>query len=127
MAVQKTNQKEAKAKLMAFLEAAGFDIQQEISVCLSDIPKDHMSKANNGKIYTNITIAMRKETDQWGRDLKVYMTPTKADREKKAPKCYVGGGKTFIFAAMVDSAPSDEEINNVIPPADESEENPLPF
>ena len=33
MAQEKTNQKEAKAKLMQLLEQAGFDLQQEISLC----------------------------------------------------------------------------------------------
>ena len=50
MATNKTNQKEAKEKLLEALKTLGFDIQQEISLCLSDIPKDRMSKAKNGKI-----------------------------------------------------------------------------
>lgn len=127
MAQVKTNQKEAKAALIQFLEAQGFDVQQEISICLSDIPKPRMSKAKNGKIYANITIAMRKEADQWGRDLKVYMTPTQEDRNNKSSKVYVGGGKTFIFASALGSAPTEAEINELIPPADEQKDGPLPF
>ena len=127
MALKKTNQKEAKAKLMAFLEAAGFDIQQEISICLSDLPKTHMDKAKNGKIYMNLTIGMRKEPDQWGRDLKVFVTPTQTDRENKAPKCYVGGGKTFIFAESEVRTPTDAEINNIIPKQSDEQEGDLPY
>lgn len=127
MAQVKTNQKEAKAALIQFLEAQSFDVQQEISICLSDIPKPRMSKAKNGKIYANITIAMRKEADQWGRDLKVYMTPTQEDRTNKAPKIYVGGGKTFIFASAPGTIPTEAEINEIIPPSDEEEDGPLSF
>lgn len=127
MAQQKTNQKEAKATLMQFLEKEGFDIQQEISICLSDIPRDKMSKAKNGKIYCNIIVGMRKEPDQWGRDLKVYMQPTKEDREQKKNKTYVGGGKTFIFAQGQINQPSDNEINEVIPPNANNEKDDLPF
>ena len=127
MAQEKTNQKEAKAKLMQLLEDAGFDLQQEISLCLSDIPKNKMSKAKNGKIYCDIVIGIRKEPDQWGRDLKVYMKPTKEDREQKAPKVYVGGGKTFIFAQGQQNQPTDEEINNIIPTDTTNEKGDLPF
>lgn len=127
MATIKTNQKEAKEKLAEVLKELGFDIQEEVSLCLSDIPKDHMSKAKNGKIYINITIAMRKEPDQWGRDLKVYMTPTKEDRANKTPKMYVGGGKTFIFAENQADTPTDDEINNLIPPPNVDKKDGLPF
>lgn len=127
MAQVKTNQKEAKAKLLQFLEEAGFDILQEISLCLSDLPRTHMTKASNGKLYMNLTIGMRKEPDQWGRDLKVYVTPTKEDREKKANKVYVGGGKTFIFAQSSGTQPTDAEINNIIPQTPTDEKDDLPF
>ena len=127
MAQQKTNQKEAKAKLMQILEDAGFDLQQEISICLSDIPRDKMSKAKNGKIYCDIIVGMRKEPDQWGRDLKVYMKPTKEDREQKSAKVYVGGGKTFIFAQGQTNSPTDQEINNIIPASTTDEKDDLPF
>lgn len=73
------------------------NVQLECSVCLSDIPKEMMRKGSNGKIYTNITVGMRKDPDQWGRTLKVFMTQTKEIRESGATKVYIGGGKLFIF------------------------------
>ena len=127
MAQQKTNQKEAKAKLMSLLQEAGLDFQEEISICLSDIPKDRMSKATNGKIYCNIVVAMRKEPDQWGRDLKVYMQPTKKDKENSIGKIYVGGGKTFIFAQNSTSEPSQADIDKILPPDDNNKKDDLPF
>lgn len=127
MANIKTNQKEAKEKLMSFLSEAKFDVQQEISICLSDLPRTHMKKVNNGKIYMNLTIGMRKEPDQWGRDLKVYVTPSADDKKNKSPKIYVGGGKTFIFAENSENIPSESEVNNVIPPATTDEKDDLPF
>ena len=127
MATKKTNQKEAKEKYLNMLSELRFDIQQEISICLSDLPKTHMTKAANGKIYISITVAMRKEPDQWGRDLKVYVTPTRADRENSANKKYVGGGKTFIFAEGQPMTPTDEDIKNVIPEPNDNKEDDLPF
>lgn len=127
MAQAKTNQKEAKEKLLKLLQDAGLDIQQELDICLSDIPKDRMSKATNGKIYCNIVVGMRKEPDQWGRDLKVYMQPTKKDRENSIGKIYVGGGKTFIFANGTTSEPSQADIDAILPPAEKNEKDDLPF
>lgn len=127
MAQAKTNQKEAKAKLLKLLQDAGLDIQQELDICLSDIPKDRMSKATNGKIYCNIVVGMRKEPDQWGRDLKVYMQPTKKDRENSVGKIYVGGGKTFIFANETTSEPSQADIDAILPQAENNEKDDLPF
>lgn len=127
MAQPKTNQKEAKSKLLQLLQEAGLDIQQELSICLSDIPKDRMSKATNGKIYCAVVVGMRKEPDQWGRDLKVYMQPTKKDRENSVGKIYVGGGKTFIFANGTTSEPSQADIDEILPPADNNEKDDLQF
>ena len=127
MAQPKTNQKEAKATLLKLLQDAGLDIQQELSICLSDIPKDRMSKATNGKIYCNIVVAMRKEPDQWGRDLKVYMQPTQKDKENSIGKIYVGGGKTFIFAQNVTSEPSQADLDAIIPPNTDDKKEDLPF
>ena len=84
-------------------------------------------ECKNGKIYINISIGMRKEPDQWGRDLKVYVTPTAEDKKNKVPKNYVGGGKTFIFAQNGINNPSDAEINAIIPDAENNQESDLPF
>lgn len=127
MANVKTNQKEAMATLKKCLETLGFDLQQEISLCLSDLPRDRMTKGKNGKLYMNLTIAMRKEPDQWGRDLKVYVTPTQKDKENHSAKVYVGGGKTFIFAENQSASPTDDEINAIIPPPETNEKDDLPF
>lgn len=101
--------------------------QQEISVCLSDIPRDKMRKGNNGKIYVNLTISKRKEPDQWNRDLKVYVSQTKEDRTTGATKVYVGGGRTVVFEERNSPPPSQDEMDNVIPPNQNDKEENLPF
>lgn len=127
METKKRTQKELLQKLHEMLTELKFDLQSELSICLSDIPRDKMSKANNGKIYCNITVAFRKEPDQWGRDLKVYMHPTKQDRENRATKVYIGGGKTFIFAGESDVTPTETEVNDIIQIANDPEKGDLPF
>lgn len=119
--------KEALQAVKNHLETNNMDLQQEISLCLSDMRKDHMTRGRNGKIYISLTVAMRKELDQWGRDLKVYETPTSDDRNKNLPKNYVGGGKSIIFVHDAAESPSDEELNNIIPPIEPNEKEDLPF
>lgn len=69
-----------------------------ISVCLSDLPKDKITTSEkNGKKYISLVVDDRKEADQYGNDLTVYVNPTKEEREAKVAKVYVGQGKTFNF------------------------------
>lgn len=68
---------------------------EKIRVCLSDLPKEKMRKGNNGKIYITLIVDVRKDPDQWGQNLKVYVDQSQEDRQKHCPKIYVGGGKTY--------------------------------
>ena len=37
-----------------------------VSICIDDIPNEHITKANNGKRYLNLNIAEKREVDQYG-------------------------------------------------------------
>lgn len=91
----------------------------DLSICLSEIPREKMSKAKNGKIYVNLTAAMRREPDEWKRDLKVYVTQTKDDKEKHVAKVYVGAGKTVIFEEQQPTPPSESDIDSLLNPTDD--------
>lgn len=127
MATKNRPSKQAVEELRQFAEQKGMDIQQEISLCLSDLTKAKMTKGSNGKIYCNIVVAMRKEPDQWHRDLKVYEPLSKEERENHAAKNYVGGGKTIIFVTQTGEIPTDEELANVLPFNADNEESNLPY
>lgn len=127
MEEKRLSQKELLSMLKEWMSDKKIDIQQELSICLSDLPKDHMTKSAKGKIYINISVGMRKEPDQWGRDLKVYVTPTKKDREEKQPKTYVGGGKTFIFSDVTATPITDEDVRDFQQPEGEGKDDDLPF
>lgn len=127
MEAKKISQKELMMQFKQFLEEKGFDIQQELGLCLSDIPKTHMRKGTNGKIYVDVIVGYRKEPDQWGRDLKVYVKPTKEDRAEKRAKAYVGGGKTYIFAETNGSPVTDEDLNGIVDGVEKQKEGDLSF
>lgn len=88
-----------------------------ISICLSDLPKEKIVNHSNGKKYINITVDNRKEKDQYDNTHTVYISRSKEDRENKEPKIYVGNGREFIFN------------NNTQPPkqSDLPEEDILPW
>lgn len=41
--------------------------QVNASICLDDIPAEHITKGNNGKRYVNIKVCKKREPDQWGK------------------------------------------------------------
>ena len=89
------------------------------SICLSDLDKSKLKKADNGKIYLNGVINARKEADKFGNNLTLSFSKTKEEREAKAETVYIGGfAKSIIF----DEAGSQPTFTDA--PVDE---NDLPF
>lgn len=55
----------------------------KVSICLSDLPKEHITEAKNGKKYINLTVNKKREVDQYGNDLSVKVDTFKPDPSKK--------------------------------------------
>ena len=66
-----------------------------LNICLSDIDKTKIFTAKNGKKYLSVVVTERREADQYGNDLVVYVSQSKDERDNKSPKNYVGSGKTY--------------------------------
>ena len=66
-----------------------------LNLCLSDIDKTKIFTAKNGKKYLSVVVTDRKEVDQFGNDLVVYVSQSKDERDSKSPKNYIGNGKTY--------------------------------
>ena len=54
-----------------------------VSICLDDIPEEHVTTAKNGKKYVNLNINKKKEADQYGKDLSVQIDTWKPDQPKQ--------------------------------------------
>lgn len=67
------------------------------SICLSDIPKEVMRKAANGKVYVNISIAPRKEVGKFGHTHYITCRP-KAEEVKEGVNYFIGDLKPSAFA-----------------------------
>ena len=92
-----------------------------LSICLSDIPKDRIKLANNGKKYMNVTVQDLKEADEYGNTHSLYVTQTKEEREAKEKRTYIGRGKEVVFQS---ARPSVEQVAE-LPMAVETDD--LPF
>lgn len=91
------------------------------SICLSDIPKEKIKAASNGKKYLNICIAERREPDQYGNTHTIYCSQEKEEREAKADKKYIGSGRAY----NPQPAAATPEAVSQMPPADDVDS--LPF
>ena len=79
-----------------------------ISICLSDLPKEKIKKANNGKVYINLCVASRKEVSEFGETHTVFVSQTKGEREGGNKIVFVGGGKEFVPQSV-----SAESVENM--------------
>ena len=50
----------------------------KVTICLSDLPKEHLFEYN-GKKYVKLDISKKKETDQYGKNVKVQVDTWKPE------------------------------------------------
>ena len=79
------------------------------SICLSDIPKERIVEAKNGKKYLNFVVDERREVGQYGDTHTVYLSQSKEERENKEKKVYIGGGKEYKFEKKETTLAEDME------------------
>ena len=90
-----------------------------ISVCLTDLPKDKIKLADNGKKYISLTIRDLQTVDAYGNTHTLFVSQTKEEREAKANRTYVGRGKEVVFRAAtptiedVESLPAAENLDDL--------------
>lgn len=92
-----------------------------LSICLTDIPKNRIKLANNGKKYLAITVQDLREADEYGNTHSLFVTQTKEEREAKEKRTYIGRGKAVVFE---NARPSAEQVAEM-PISDDT--NDLPF
>lgn len=90
-----------------------------LSVCLTDLPKDKIKLADNGKKYISLTIRDLQTVDAYGNTHTLFVSQTKEEREAKANRTYVGRGKEVVFRAAtptiedVESLPAAENLDDL--------------
>ena len=87
-----------------------------------DVTKITKSKIKDGK-YLEVTISVDDQTNQWGKNASIYESQTKEERESKASKAYIGGGKVVWTNGTISVAEkASNEPKKANPQVDE-----LPF
>jgi hypothetical protein len=82
-----------------------------VSVCLSDIPKDRITKSEkNGKHYVSLCITDRDRPNDWGKDVNVSLSLGKDERAAGVKPIYVGDGKNY--AKPKEEAIIPDVVNN---------------
>jgi hypothetical protein len=80
-----------------------------ISLCLTDLPKDKMKVGKNGKKYINLCVSELREEGKFGDTHTVFVSQTKEERGANVPVTFVGSGKAFapqvVNAQAVENMP----------------------
>lgn len=92
-----------------------------VSICVSDIPRDQIKVANNGKKYIAVCVSQLREPDSYENTHSVFMRQTKEEREAKVPRVFIGRGKAINF----NSASVTVESIADMPPADMVDDPPF--
>ncbi len=89
------------------------------SICLSDVPRELFKKADNGKVYLNITVNERREVGQYGDTHFISCSPKKEER-KEGVNYICGNLKTY------DPQPSTPSTDDIAAAPTASDDD-LPF
>ena len=81
------------------------------------------------QIFSSIDLSINDDVNDYGQNIKAYVSQSKEDREAKKDKFYVGNGKTFWTDGKITVAAKKETIHNAEPIAGSVEEDDsgLPF
>lgn len=84
------------------------------SICLSDIPREQIKKANNGKLYVNIRISERREPDVYGNTHNIDCKPKKEERIEGV-NYYIGKAQHWqpveqVTPQDIDAAPAADSL-----------------
>jgi hypothetical protein len=89
------------------------------SICLTDLADKYraghsaFTKANNGKVYVNLTTWINDTADNYGNNVS-HQLNSKADKREEEGKVYVGNGKTADSQPVtVVNTPTVEDGNDL--------------
>jgi hypothetical protein len=99
------------------------------SIDLNKIDESKVVTGKNGERYFNIDITVKDEKNQFGQDTAITIQQSKAERDSKAKKVYIGNGKTIWEGAPLhqptkQSEPVETQMKE---PETDTNEDDLPF
>lgn len=98
------------------------------SICVSDIPREAIKVAENGKKYISIVIAENKDgANKYGNTHYICMSQSKEERDVKAERVYIGNGKAYQPKTQETVTPVTVEAVAEMPSVTDAEADDLPF
>lgn len=98
-----------------------------IDICLTDLPKEKIRQANNGKKYIQLILSERQNVGRYGETHTLAVGKTREEREAKVPTIYVGSGKEYRPAAQSAAPPTQYAPPAQSAPAAAEDADDLPF
>lgn len=95
------------------------------SIDLAKIDRSRIVVGKNGAQYYNISINVNDEANQYGNNASVTTNQSKEERDAKAPKVYLGNGKT-VWSSEGAPAPTQPAVKKVSVPVQHQSDD-LPF
>lgn len=84
-----------------------------LNICLSDIPRDLIRKAGNGKSYINLNVSELRETDERGNDHTISVFIPQERREDYPNRIYIGRGRLYASDGKQQQRPAEEKYNDL--------------
>lgn len=84
-----------------------------LNICLSDIPRDLIRKAGNGKSYINLNVSELRETDERGNDHTISVFVPQERRGDYPNRIYIGRGRLFASDGQQQQRPAEEKYNDL--------------
>lgn len=97
------------------------------SIDLAKIDTSKIVAGKNGAKYYNISINVNDEADQYGNNASITTNQSKEERDAKAPKTYLGNGKT-VWSSQGTPTPTQQAASKkVSAPVQSNDLDDLPF
>lgn len=64
-----------------------------VSIDVTKLPKEKFVKGKNGAVYYDFTISVNDDANEWGKNVSLFDSQTKEERDAKKKKDYLGSGK----------------------------------
>lgn len=95
------------------------------SIDLAKIDTSKIVAGKNGAKYYNISINVNDEADQYGNNASLTTNQSKEERDAKAPKTYLGNGKT-VWSSQ-GAAPTQQAAPKKVSVPVQPQTDDLPF
>jgi hypothetical protein len=98
-----------------------------VSIDVTKLPKEKFVKGKNGAVYYDFTISVNDTPNEWGKNVSLFDSQTKEERDAKKKKDYLGSGKVTWTDGKVEAVAKQQAMGNSQPQLVSVDDSGLPF